>query len=56
MEVTYHEAKRRCIVTDSVTITSGDKSAYNTASINYFQILVDALRTLNTADHLASRR
>jgi hypothetical protein len=42
-------------VTDSVTITSGVKSAYNSARINYFQILVDALPTINTADHLASR-
>jgi len=53
--VTYHEATRRWIVTDSVVITSGVKSAYNTAIVNYFQILVDASQTINTADHLASR-
>ena len=53
--MTYHEATRRWIVTDSVVITSGVKSAYNTAIVNYFQILVDASRTINSANHLASR-
>jgi len=53
--VTYHEATRRWIATDSVAITSGVISAHNTAIVNYFQKLVDAPRTINTADHLASR-
>jgi len=42
-------------VTDSIAITSGVISAHNTAIVNYFQILVDASRTINTANHLASR-
>ena len=42
-------------MTDSVAISSGVKSARNTAIVNYFQILVDASRTINTANHLASR-
>ena len=53
--MTYHEATRRWIATDSVAVTSGLKSAHNTAIVNYFQILVDASRTINTADHLVSR-
>ena len=42
-------------MTDSVAITSGVISAHNTVIVNYFQKLVDASRTINTADHLASR-
>ena len=53
--MTYHEATRRLFVTDSVTITSEVISAHNTAIVNYFLKLVDASRTINTADHLASR-
>jgi hypothetical protein len=36
-------------------MTSGVISAHNTAIVNYFQKLVDASRTINTADRLASR-
>jgi len=42
-------------VRDSVAITSGDMSAHNTVIVNYFKILVDASRTINTADQLVSR-
>jgi len=42
-------------VTDLVAITSGVISASNAAIVNYFQKLIDASRSINTAEHLALR-